>query len=338
MRIAIIGGGLFGCTAALYASRAGHDVKIFEKNSRIMMGASLVNFARLHRGAHYPRSADTGQECRAAEQSFRWEYGSCVIEDGTQSYIIPSYDSHVTPDQFAKFLSSENLRFHRDGDRFYVLEPRVNLSYLQAVVYEKLKHQGVQVNYGGYPVHHLLDEFDKIIVAAYSDTNDVMEQLGRPVCEYKFQVVEKIISLLPESFRNTSIVVADGPFGCIDPMDDTPLHLIGHVTHTIHASNVGTRSVIPWHLNSYINVGTIYNAEITKHSTVIESLAEHIEGLSGIYAGSQYTVRAVLAGEEATDRRPTLVEAVDDKVIKVFSGKLGTACVAAEKVMNLIGY
>ena len=54
MRIAVIGGGLFGSTAAIYAARAGHDVHLFEAKPSLMLGATAGTYARLHRGYHYP--------------------------------------------------------------------------------------------------------------------------------------------------------------------------------------------------------------------------------------------------------------------------------------------
>jgi hypothetical protein len=47
-------------------------------------------------------------------------------------------------------------------------------------------------------------------------------------------------------------------------------------------------------------------------------------------------VRAVLAHQEATDRRPTLVTRHNERVISVFSGKLGTAVRAAQEVLEAI--
>jgi glycine/D-amino acid oxidase-like deaminating enzyme len=43
MRVAVVGGGLFGCTAAIYAARDGHDVHVFEQSDRLLQAASAVN-------------------------------------------------------------------------------------------------------------------------------------------------------------------------------------------------------------------------------------------------------------------------------------------------------
>ena len=47
-------------------------------------------------------------------------------------------------------------------------------------------------------------------------------------------------------------------------------------------------------------------------------------------------VRAVLAHQEATDRRPTLVRRHDEQLVSVFSGKLGTAVRAAREALQAI--
>ncbi len=47
-------------------------------------------------------------------------------------------------------------------------------------------------------------------------------------------------------------------------------------------------------------------------------------------------LRAVLGHEERTDRRPTLVRRHDEQVVSIFSGKLGTAVLAAKEVLAAI--
>ena len=69
-RIAVVGGGIFGTTAALYAARAGHTVHLFEKRPSLLREASGINQYRLHRGYHYPRSTDTALSALQAESSF----------------------------------------------------------------------------------------------------------------------------------------------------------------------------------------------------------------------------------------------------------------------------
>jgi len=61
MKIAIIGGGLFGITSFLLLRSSGHDCFLLEKNRKIMLGASTNNLNRLHWGYHYPRDNETAR-------------------------------------------------------------------------------------------------------------------------------------------------------------------------------------------------------------------------------------------------------------------------------------
>lgn len=339
MKIAVIGGGLFGSTAAIHLARAGHDVHLYDAKADLMCGATAATYARLHRGYHYPRSPETGRESRAAEASFRAEYGEAVIDGGKQAYIVAE-GGHVTPSQYRAFLEGEDLQFFQEGNRFDVVEPRVNLTSLVTCVRRKVTEAGVTARLG-YRINklgaqHLRDRFDRIVVATYARMNDVLAKLGCDLTEYKFQIVEQPIVRLFDKFQGQSFVVIDGPFGCIDPMDDSPYHVLGHVTKTIHAENVGCGAHVPDHLANLIDRVLDGIPECSRFREVADDLDRHIPGIGKArHVVSKFTVRAVLAGAEKTDARPTLVERMDAQVIKVFSGKLGTAVKAAREVAML---
>jgi hypothetical protein len=340
VKVACIGGGLFGCTAAIHLARAGHEVHLFEAKSSLLAGATAATFARLHRGFHYPRSPETGRESRTAEESFRAEYGGAVIDGGRQAYVVAAR-GHVTPDAFRTFLDKQPLAFFQDGNRFDVIEPRIHLERLADLVRARVAESGVKVRYGSQInrrlCSHLRDGFDRIVVATYARLNDILGKLGCDMAEYKFQVVEKPVVRLPESFRDQSIVVIDGPFGCIDPLDDSGLHALGHVVKTIHAENVGYGARVPDHLQPLLDRGYVVNCPHTRFREVADDLARYIPGIEKAeHCGSMFTVRAVLARQEATDARPTRVERMNGQVIRVFSGKLGTAVKAARDVVVML--
>jgi hypothetical protein len=342
MRVAVIGGGLFGCTAAIHLARAGHETHLFEAKSALMHGATAATFARLHRGYHYPRSPETGRESRQTEASFRAEYDEAVIDGGQQSYLVPALGSHVSASEFRAFLENEGLAFFQDGHRFSVVEPRIHIADLQSLVRRKVAEAGVTVHLGNRikrgEAHRLRTRFDQVVIATYARLNEIEAGLAFEAEDYKFQVVEKpIVRLVPE-MRNTSMVVIDGPFGCVDPLDRTGLHMLGHVTKTIHAENVGHRAEIPACLAALLDRGVITNCPFSRWRDVAGALARYIPEVDRAeYVGSSFTVRAVLAHKEATDERPTHVTRLDGQTLRVFSGKLGTAVRAAEEVVGMIG-
>lgn len=344
MKVAVIGGGLFGCTAAIYAARAGHEVHLFEQREALMQAASGCSIYRLHRGYHYPRSSETGLECRRAEASFREEYGACVVDGGNQFYLVPDDSrNHVTAKTFAEFMDNEGLCFSSVEDSsfcapcFRVVEPRINLSGLTALVLDKIKTSRVNVHLNAKIPVDIRLQFDRIIVAAYANTNNVLEKLGIYPEEYEFHVVEKPVVLLPNELRDTSVVVVDGPFGCIDPVDDTPLHIVYHVDHTIHSYNVKMYPEVPDELAGLIHRGLIRAPKTTYFRDMVTDLGNYIPAVRwATHIGSMFVLRAVLAHQEATDARPTLVTQMDGQVIKIFSGKLGTAVKAARDVVAAI--
>lgn len=338
LKVAVIGGGLFGCTAAVHAARHGHDVHLFDVKPEIMCGATAGTYARLHRGYHYPRSPETGRESRRAEKSFRSEYGGCVIDGGRQFYIVPEHGSKVSVNEFRDVLDNESLAFAEEDGVFEVVEPRVSLAGLAALVRQRVKDAGIVLHLGdGTHPGTLRSTFDKIIVATYAGLNSVLDELGCTPSPYKYQVVERPVVLLPESFTDTSVVVIDGPFGCLDPMDESPLHVLGHVTETVHAETTGYQPYVPDAFTPLINAGLIRNPLVSNVSRVIEELARYIPGVEqAVYIGSSFTVRAHLAHQEATDARPTLVQARDEQVMTIFSGKLGTAVRAAREAVDLL--
>lgn len=342
MRVAVVGAGLFGSTAALILSRAGHDVHLYEAKSAPMQGATAYSFNRLHRGYHYPRAPETGAESRAAEASFRAEYGESVLDNGRQLYLVPEDDkNHVTPDSYHTFLANEGLRFYRTGNVFRVVEPRLDIAHLQRQVRAKLDVSAVKLHLNTVPdLVSLVRDFDQVVLATYAGLNQNLAELGMPVTPYRYQVVERPLVFLPADFHGTSIVVIDGPYGCLDPLDNSTMHMLGHVTETIHAE---TTSFLPWvprALADFIGCGMVPSTDlegITKFDKVISSLSKWVANLDQAeHIGSTFVVRAVQAYVESTDQRPTLVERLNAQVIRLFSGKLGTAVQAANQVLRTV--
>lgn len=132
-------------------------------------------------------------------------------------------------------------------------------------------------------------------------------------------------------------MIIDGPFACIDPYGKTDCHVIGNVVHAIHATNVGYYPEIPERLQSVLNRGVIKNPPITKFPLFIESISHFIPKIkTARHVGSMFTVRTVLPNLDKTDARPTMIELVGDKIINIFSGKIGTSVAAARQAVELV--
>ena len=62
-RVAIIGGGFYGCAIASVLSNSGFQCTIHEKNHDLLYGTANKNIYRIHKGPHYPRSIETAKQC-----------------------------------------------------------------------------------------------------------------------------------------------------------------------------------------------------------------------------------------------------------------------------------
>ncbi len=109
----IIGGGIFGCYAALYLAGKGARVALLEKEARLFQKASLVNQARLHGGYHYPRSVATAAMSDEHKQRFTAEHRRFVNFTFEKFYAIDRFGSFTDPLQFERFCQYLDIRCER---------------------------------------------------------------------------------------------------------------------------------------------------------------------------------------------------------------------------------
>jgi glycine/D-amino acid oxidase-like deaminating enzyme len=347
-RVAVIGGGIFGATAAIYAARAGYEVELFEEQNSLLQAASGINQHRLHRGYHYPRSPETAHATRTADPFFRVEYAEAIIDTSYPLYAIAREGSKVSGQQFLAFCDQNALQYELVNDSKLLnldlielvvkgVEARFDSNILQSLALAKLSRAAVQIRTGVRAGSWIKDQFDKIIVAGYASTNTIMAELGGPLQKYQFEVCEKPVVTLPASFGIVDVVVMDGPFMNVAPYGHSGNYVLGNVVHAIHKTNVGYEPAIPDEIRPYLNRGLIKRPEHTNFDKFIESGARFIPALAeATHLGSMYTVRTVLAERDADDARPTDVVAVDEKLIRIFSGKICTCVDGAQMAVALI--
>jgi len=334
MKVAVIGAGLFGCTAAIHAARAGHEVTLYDKASEIMVGATKANQLRLHRGYHYPRSPSTVEECRQGLATFTAEYGDAILSGGDQYYAIAK-GSKTSVDDYIRFMDAQGLEWHLADmgshlfdelmidAAFKVTESRVDYHKLRSIVDQSLLRSGVTVRLGQAATIGMREEFDRIIIAGYAGTNEIAAALGCGRIELQYEMVEKPIVRLPEQYRDIGVVVMDGPFGCVDP-GDKGLHLMGHVELAVRERWTGT-------------TGKDTVEQASSFTVMATALSAYLPFMSQAeYVGSHWTARVVLPSKDATDERPTLVTQLDNQVMRIFAGKLGHAVDAAKDALAFI--
>lgn len=109
----VIGGGIFGCYAALYLAGQGRRVALLEKESRLFQKASLVNQARLHGGYHYPRSIATAALSDEHKERFTAEHRQFVHFSFEKYYAIDRFGSFTDAKQSERFCRHLQIRCER---------------------------------------------------------------------------------------------------------------------------------------------------------------------------------------------------------------------------------
>lgn len=338
--VAIVGGGIYGITAAIKLKHSGYHVDLYEKENDILSAASGINQYRLHRGYHYPRSKETITSCRDNEKSFLKYYRDAIVDkEVVHLYCIAKEDSLITPVDYLKVLDENKLKWELET-------PMPNCSITISVeekLYDpiKLKHlckqrlygNGVTVKLGTPWNKKQFSLYKKVIYATYANLNKVAHES----IEYQYELCEKPLFKLPDQYKNKSIVVMDGPFMCFDPYANTEYHLGGNVVHAIHVRNIGKEPEIPKAYRSYLNKGIIANPKLTNFSRFIESARSFFPDIDQAeHIGSMYTVRTVLPNKDDTDERPTIVRKLNNSEFVIFSGKVVNCVDAANKITKLI--
>ena len=348
MKIAVVGAGIFGVTAAVKLSEVGHQVTLYEKNGEILAAASGINQYRLHRGYHYPRSKSTALSSKYAEESFRREYGLAVIDHNEHYYSIAKEGSRVSGEEFLKFCKECELEHEEVSMDGHLHPDHIDLTIrgvealldplkLRDIAKKKLKKSRVKLLLNETFLPHQLDDYELVINATYANSNFILERFPEAKKDYQFEVCEKPVLRLPEKYQGKSIVVLDGPFFCIDPYGTTGLHVMGNVVHAIHASNTGLFPIVPEEIKPLLNKGIIKDPSVTNITDFIRVAKKFMPDLSEAeHIGSMFTIRTVFPNVDATDERPTLVSKIGGKIIHIFSGKIGNAVEAAEQVVKLV--
>ena len=344
-KIAVVGGGIFGCTTAWKLAKEGYDVTLYEKNNDIISQASYVNQYRLHRGYHYPRSKDTAIQSQWGEYGFLQEYGKAIVNgDVKHYYVIANEDSKVSSKQYIEFLNDLHLEYKKDKLNIIdkdsvslvvkVKELLFDPEKLKKICWNKLNEYNVDVMLDTEYISSS-ENYNYVINSTYANLNQLTTKDKQK--DYQFELCEKPVVKLPKQYKNKSVVIMDGPFMCIDPLGDTGLHVMGNVVHAIHSTNVGKFPKYDEKFDELLNKGIVKNPSITNIDKFIDSAKKFFIDIDkSEHIGSMYTIRTVLPNKDKDDARPTLVEKPDDKTFTIFSGKIGTCVSAAEEILEYI--
>ena len=334
--INVVGGGIFGVTCAWLLSKNGYFVNLYEKQDRILSSASSINQYRLHRGYHYPRSDETALLSKVGEKSFIDYYGDSIMTNTDNYYCIAKQNSKVDKEKYLRFLKRIDLNYKEVDDDLIdkdnielcvkVEESLFDSEKIKEICKNLLDKYIVKLNLNSN--YNKIDE-NFLINCTYANKN----YLSADKQDLQFELCEKPLVKLPDSFKNKSFVIMDGPFMCIDPYGDTGLHVMGNVIHAIHSTNVGKFPKYDKRFDKLLNNGIIKNPPITNIDKFVNTAKFFFKDIKVKHIGSMFTIRTVLPNRDHDDARPTFYGRNGNK-IDVLSGKIGTCVDLAQKIVD----
>lgn len=343
MKIAIIGAGFFGLTLGLFLSNR-HNVEIFEEKKTILNGASFSNQFRFHHGYHYPRSQKTVKEINKSKDLFKNFYDVDSLGKTSNFYLLAK-ESKVNFEIYKKFLKKNKLPFKilkniydKNIIEKFILTNEEILNYhnFKKKLILKINKSKVSLKLNTEFKKKYAKDFDKVIVATYSNNNNVLNKLGiKKVNKFKFELVEKILIKLPKKFKNKSFIVIDGKFVCVDPYLGTDYHLLSDVKLSKLETIISKFPDFKHKNKKYVNKGIIKNIKISQFKNFILRSSHYLPFLKNAkYIGSMFVIRAIMRNKEKTDERTSIVTYHSKKIISILSGKWNN-CVFLAKNLKI---
>ena len=356
-QVAIIGGGLFGVTAALVLARF-CDIQLFEKASELFQGATFANHNRQHLGFHYPRSPETAFQCLESHGDFQRFYGEAEILDFPNYYCVAAHGSKVTPEQYLSFCHTVSLQYEQEFPpsgflangkialslrtnegvcdlaamkrialRRIAREPTINVRTNRAVIGGAILDNGTkQLTVMGRDDAQI-ESFDFVINATYAHYNSFCNWFGFPCRDLQFNLQELNIVELPDRI-GIGATIMDGAFPSLIPMGGTPYHLLAHVNES-QLIRESSRQLTPL-------LGRISVIE-SNWEGVLEASSEYLPVLrKARYIKSLFVDRVVDASASQTDARLTDITDHGSGCFSIFAAKLITCVSTADKLAALI--
>jgi predicted dehydrogenase len=355
-RIAVIGGGVFGLTAAITLGKH-FDVEVFERHADILEEASRANQYRHHSGYHYPRSPETIQEIREAGADFEKLYGSIVVSKFPSYYCVAKTGSLVTAGQFLKICGQTRLPYRRayppagflnsktvdlcikTPEAIYDYEalkrllkkkikdnPRITLNLGHEVTGGRIDPLGKKILTIDGGRQKIEKKFDHVINATYAHHNDFCTWFGFPSRPLELRLKELVVVRLSVA-EKCAVTIMDGPFTTLVPMAEKNLFTFGDVPLSVHESNL--RRGTP---------GS-YEKKFKRLRSRWEAMRERCQYWLPIikdaeYVRSLFVVLPVEPAASATDARPTTVTEHGFGCWSILSGKIITCVSTAKKIAD----
>ena len=354
-KIAIIGAGVFGCSAAIELGKD-FEVVLFERDNNILCGASTVNHLRHHYGFHYPRSKETVEEIKKARESFEREYGECVSEFFDDYYGVSKTGSKTTPEDFIKFCDNLNLPYKIEWpEEKYLDKEKIGIcvktpervydpDILKGLILKKLRNLRVTLMLNSQIIggrtegnkkkikikigkKEFEEEFDYVINATYSNFNNFNKWFGFPRKTFLYELMELIELYIPNQ-KKIGLTIMDGAFSALLPRGDKGTFTLGHVDASV------LKKVVSDDIDPVVMANE--NIESNKEEILKRGIEDFPFLKNAEFVKSLFVTRVVKANVDATDERPSEITDYGNGMYSIFGGKIITCIDIAKKLAGMI--
>jgi hypothetical protein len=337
MSIAIIGGGIFGLSLAIFLKKKNIDVIVFEECNDILLNASLNNHNRIHYGFHYPRSEKTCEQCLLSHELFFLYFKDAIINNFSNYYLIEK-TSKINYENYESFCNNMNLKFKKEypnnniinssfiENSYLTHEPIFDYKTLKNIINDYIKHYNITIK-----LNTKIDSIDQlknykyIINTTYYNLNHVKDIFKLPKIKLKLQDV--IIPIFEWNYNKIGLTIMDGEFCSVMPKgNETNIFLLYHVKYSVLRSKETYYIPKEWY-NDQIDI----NEAIEK--IYIES-KKYYPFLNNVKKISYWrTYRAIpINNNDARESHIYIDDYQDKKIVSLLSGKITTSILSAQMI------
>ena len=356
MKISIFGGGIFGITIFLVLRKAGYDCYLYEKEKKLLSGASTKNLNRVHLGYHYPRDQETVTQSKAGFVSFKKFY-SKVITKNFENYYAIAKKSKVNSQKYEKFLNDARLNYkkinltkfkfktNRIESIYKVKEPIYSWSFLATHLNNLIKKDRKRIYLKNF-VSNLIfknnkfyfnsnkkkEVSDVVVNASYEGVNTIAKSISS-FKNFEYQLTN-IMEINSKKFRAIGFALMDGPFFSFLPKGfNNNRQVLYHVKYSVLKKRKNKEFNIKWFkeknkLNKIIK---------TSNRKTLNDLKKYLPemDIKKIYK-NYISSRVLLPKTQKTAKRISYITEKKKKYFEVFSGKVDHSVDIAYKILNKI--
>lgn len=335
-RVAIIGGGWYGCHIASSLMALGFEVRLFEQNDRLLHEASGNNQFRLHLGFHYPRHAETRIQSRDGFSRFIERYSNLSRPVENNIYIVPSRTSLIDYDTYKLIMTATGIPYHaiescgvelESIDGMMRTEERVILidkarsyftSHLEPILRLGTRVEPIPQTDRSAVVNG--EKFDYVVDATWG-------HFGSPPVDSYFEPT--LLLYFEADGGLPALTFVDGPLYSIYPTEERNIYTLSSVPHTP--------------IGQYNNAAAARSARDAVDSSMVreklrlmvDQACENVVGFRDRYRfiGPQLSIKTKPVGN--SDNRSCYVGR-SGRIFTVMSGKIDTIFFAMERILSMI--